>query len=601
MELIKLIKSDLNTFNKKDLDTLFNYYQININNPKAVNILIEKIYFIGTLPNALQDAIKNNNMEEYKKIIDSMAINTAPNQRYNEPQEVYDIFYEIANDESIDADKKLKYIKYLFPVNWPPVNGKIQLNTDKIQLNPNMNLNIIFLIISRLSNRSIDKPIDKENFLMIFNRVLQKINYNDEKYEMLELIVRFASNLEENSLEMIKTLIKKYPDIDLYQILPIWKDNPNELTLFKLSIMKNDKEIISFLLNNKSDLIHEKGILFGIENPDILKLLIDAGVDINEQDEFQNTYLISLIKSARLYEKGVINLIQILYDTGKLDLNKQDNEGDTALYIASSKYEKVFSLLIDLKADVNIQNKNGWTVLMTVSHGGTFTTQIECFNKLIKLEENIPGSVNFNLKNNNGKTALLVAFIPHKNSIKVFEKLIQYTDLSIQDSIGNTALHLAYDDRILKMLLFKESKEPGVFLEILNNKGENALMTNINKWIENKDKKRYKNIVDLIQAGSPLFDIDINDLIEFYNESKLNLEKYLSIYTKQFNKAELKYFEGKCPNQIYLRKEFLKKEHLEFLMKCNNIAREMLKYKPGSKTVKKLSETYKTHPYFNKT
>jgi len=87
----------------------------------------------------------------------------------------------------------------------------------------------------------------------------------------------------------------------------------------------------------------------------IAKMLIDAGVDVNVQNEKGRTALIFATKW------NYIEIVQMLIDA-KADLNIQDEIGNTALHYAVEYYRPEIALmLIDAGANRDIQNNHGET------------------------------------------------------------------------------------------------------------------------------------------------------------------------------------------------------------------------------------------------
>lgn len=98
--------------------------------------------------------------------------------------------------------------------------------------------------------------------------------------------------------------------------------------------------------------------------------LVNAGADINAQDEYGNTALMLLV-SERAYESSTSLLIsnrttaQFLLYAGA-DINMRNEYGETALMVASCLYKQpdTVEMLLENGADCNIQDLSGNTALM---------------------------------------------------------------------------------------------------------------------------------------------------------------------------------------------------------------------------------------------
>ena len=545
-------------------------------------------------------SIQSADFETFKKLVDDLAKRSTQINNYIDPQEGYDIFYMV-EDSNLDIDTKLKFLKYLFANPWAYnyVKGSLRLNRDKIIIKPGTGLYIKHLLAGE------GREINKNEFDMLFDRVLDHLNYSDEKYEMLELVIRNSTKFGYNLLDTVNQLLGVYPDIDLYRSLPSW-EKYGGLTPLRLAIIKDEFKFVEHLLQNFDDLtivkklVNEKesgrSLLHRVRvgNIEMLSLLLKYGINVNSQDNNGETYLIYLTE-ARGFERttDVITTIKFLFDNSDLDLEIEDNEGNTALLIASIRSDEMFALLVELGANVNHQNKDGFTALMRTAYKGQHVPHIDNFRLLMALAR-----VDFNLQNNSRNTALIVAILSTNTTLEVVEDLIEHTFLDIQNKDGNTALHLAFDDSIVEKIILNDAN-----VDIVNNEGNTPLMININqrKKSRTRDYPIFDvNIGNLLNVGADTSLIDIEDLLPYYEYVVPNLENRLNDITSEFDKAELLYFERHCPKEFHVRKQSKEYDHLKHLSKCIESAQDMMKYKPGSSKEKALAQKYKEHEYFKR-
>lgn len=597
----KNIKKDLKTFSDRDIEILYKYYKVN-----NMDDLISKIYAFQVknfLPSGIIEAIEKQDFEEYKKISDSIANPEADENDLNDPDEAYEIFLKVEKS-NLDPDTKLTWIEYLFNSSWPPAEHKISLNGNKIKINPEMNLNII----TNLRIRGSPRHLTINEFQTIFNRLLDRLNYQNEKYEMLDLIVRYASKMwggiVKDPVQDIKKLINRYPDINLYKHFKWYHDQ--EETVFELALRYDDKRVIQYLIDNAPDKtsLAEPELLFITSDIDTITMLISIGVNVNAVQHGE-PYLVYIINDTGMhYNVKIKEIIKLLYNTGKLDLEKENNKGETALYVAASHSPKVFSYLIELGADINHQTHSGITVLMKTAAFSQHKDQNENFKTLMKYKDRL----DFNLQSKNSNSTALLAcqdhntFINPRPSFDAEIELIRYTNLDVQNKGGNTILHLAFDKRIVLECLLR-----GANPNIINNKGEAPLNINI-QGFKNTYSSRTKesheiynqNIINLLKYNSNLDNIEIQDLLLFYDLVIPNLEHKLNTLLLLLNKPEKKLFEEKCSKQIYFKKETKEVEHIKYLQKCIKTIEEMVKYKPGGEEERALVKKYKDHPQFNK-
>ena len=73
------------------------------------------------------------------------------------------------------------------------------------------------------------------------------------------------------------------------------------------------------------------------EDADILEVLLEAGADINAKDKWGNTLLHYIAGSS---QRGAKEAVGLVMDFGKPDVNAVNNEGKTALDIATEKNDE---------------------------------------------------------------------------------------------------------------------------------------------------------------------------------------------------------------------------------------------------------------------
>ena len=136
----------------------------------------------------------------------------------------------------------------------------------------------------------------------------------------------------------------------------------------------------------------------------IAKLLLSTGnIDINNEDYSEFPILFHILFDRNEGEKkdSDIEHIKLVLSVDGLDINFQDGSGDTVLMKACYNDLKAVKLFISAEADINIQNKCGYTALM---HAILGENPLEITPFLLSVD-----GININLKQKNGKTALNLA------------------------------------------------------------------------------------------------------------------------------------------------------------------------------------------------
>lgn len=186
-------------------------------------------------------------------------------------------------------------------------------------------------------------------------------------------------------------------------------------------------------MNKKADL--SAALLKGpyMENPAAVKILIDAGADVNCVGDYGRTLLFEAIYGAYMSEEGFkteggihftpyhIESIKLLIASGA-NVNARDENGNTPLHQASMSFRgftdlpEIIRILIAAGAKVDARNNEGATPLMRAA---------SC-NAVENAEALIAAGADVNAKDNGGGTPLDYASDPNHYSKAKVEAVLRY-------------------------------------------------------------------------------------------------------------------------------------------------------------------------------
>jgi len=170
-----------------------------------------------------------------------------------------------------------------------------------------------------------------------------------------------------------------------------------------------------------------------------VKMLIDAGADLNIQNKFNETAVIKASKDSN--RPSTENTVRMLIDAGA-DLNIKNKLGNTALiYASNNSSENTVKMLIDKGADLNIQNDIGNTALMNA------LLHINRHSKENTVKMLIDADADLNIKNKDGETAydILKRVIPGSYLLP----LLKPTSLLDQRIRVNISKTVSFEDPIM--------------------------------------------------------------------------------------------------------------------------------------------------------
>ncbi len=177
----------------------------------------------------------------------------------------------------------------------------------------------------------------------------------------------------------------KRGDAEITQLLLNWGADIEAKSYFgytplMLAAMHGKVEIAKILLENGASTTAQKDALSSLdqaifkEQPQIVRLLLEYGVNIEEKDINGETHLMD---AAAL---GEFKITKIFLDYGA-NINAQNNQGCTALMEACSERKaKIVKLLLERGASTKISDINGKTVLQ---YAADFPEILKLLNKNI--------------------------------------------------------------------------------------------------------------------------------------------------------------------------------------------------------------------------
>lgn len=216
----------------------------------------------------------------------------------------------------------------------------------------------------------------KTGNMEIINLFIQKgvnINYIDkeEKYDTILLITPLSIACEKNNYELVLLLLNLGVDInpDMSKYIEDIKNSNRRRKdykiVYKSALMyaceQKNKNIINHLINNGA-VVNEKNLegksifMYVCEIGDIKNvqfLMNNKHCNITDEDNKSNNVLHHLCGLDE-NKDNYIEIVEYLLNTNKFDLEKQNNKGETALYIASNcNNNKIVRLLIEHGAEIN--------------------------------------------------------------------------------------------------------------------------------------------------------------------------------------------------------------------------------------------------------
>mmetsp|Transcript_25912 Transcript_25912/g.45686 ORF Transcript_25912/g.45686 Transcript_25912/m.45686 type:complete len:878 (-) Transcript_25912:91-2724(-) len=199
-------------------------------------------------------------------------------------------------------------------------------------------------------------------------------------------------------------------------------------------------------------------------NEKLVRLLLDHGANINQQNAHGNTPL--LVTCMYLSKSYHISIVQLLLDRGA-DITMRNATGQTVLHVGcTGRKDNFFELLLKHGADVNTRDSSGATALVLASrHSKRLNAKKVSLLLKYGADQSIP--------DREGRVPIHIAC--EVDAHQACRCLIKHsrTYLSIQDTLGRTPLHIVCENGFLDLARFLV--EEGASDEVRDHNGNTPL------------------------------------------------------------------------------------------------------------------------------
>lgn len=270
-------------------------------------------------------------------------------------------------------------------------------------------------------------------YLLKHNVKVNVVNRKKQNALVIAFVTGYDKVVEYKYLAIIKMLIDKNSDPNV----PV-DDTGNTILMFL--IMKNDFSMIKYLvehgkninINQKNHLGHN-AFTYALKcnNFEIINYLIQKRIDIHQEDDYGNDMI--MYTTCNLNPGYFIKFIQ---NEKHENINKCNHGKETYLIMAAKmNNERVIDAILDMNADVNLQDSQGNTALHFAASQGN----VETISKLVRHQADVE------IQNYKHETPIMVAC--RFNQADAIKALLDYganTDF-IDPAINNYTKHLDYE------------------------------------------------------------------------------------------------------------------------------------------------------------
>lgn len=331
--------------------------------------------------------------------------------------------------------------------------------------------------------------------------------------------------IKNNEFQQFKSYVENNENIDLN----LRDENGNYLIIY--AILKNKIDLVKILINRDSriDIMDQEGrsllylpIKYGYN--DIIKLLLDfdktsIGISlVNIRDKYDNIPL-----HYSVFFKN-IEAVQLLIQVDS-NPNTVDTVGNNSLHLAVySRNIDICRLILNTDVNINSKTQAGETALHIAAN-----FQLEEFVKIL-----VENAIDINAQDLNNEITPLIYAINLVNRKISFFLLKNGAIPTIQDFIGNTAIHYVIIEELYDVLQFILNNQPMPNINIYNVSGKLPLHLFLEK--ETIDENISSILERLIKESNLNYqDIDGNTALHLLCSKKL-WKKYSDVLsTKKLN------------------------------------------------------------------
>jgi ankyrin repeat protein len=376
--------------------------------------------------------------------------------------------------------------------NWDAVNDILRAPSNKVDPNLRDEQHNYLVQYAILYNRPelVDALVNMGCKLDMLDHDGRTVAYLPIKYNYARILQSLMSYTPEQVGVHLVDYQDRHGNIPLHYAIQF-----NNIDAFKLLGPTSNPNIRDNEENNACHL--------AIQNPQMVEMLVDKGVDLSHPNNNQQTPL----HLACFYNNNAVIKLFIKHHT---HIDPHDSQHKTPLmYLVENGNIDMVRLMIDAKASVDVQDVFGNTPL----HHSIVKQHPELVHVIVKHFNN------FNNVNIDGETPLHT-LLTHAKNIDSYplETLLLRTNINIQDNYGDTALH-----HIVRSGLWQDH------LNVLSTK-------KLNIFIRNKNDTRAIDLVkpEMKEAFTALV------ALSYYNLLQNKHNRWLEEWENQCNRLQAK-------------------------------------------------------------